>query len=89
MCFDEARAWQELDSLFRGQWENGLVPHIVFHQPADSYFPGPEQWGLADRRAADHQHHAAAAAGDDGATDADRAQDKDLAQQRVSACCRT
>ena len=49
MCFDEARAWQELVSLFLGQWENGLVPHIVFHQPADSYFPGPEQWGLTHR----------------------------------------
>lgn len=50
MCFDEARAWQELHSLFLGQWENGLVPHIVFHQPSDSYFPGPEQWGLAHRK---------------------------------------
>ena len=49
MRFDEARAWQELDSLFLGQWDNGLVPHIVFHQAADSYFPGPEQWGLAQR----------------------------------------
>lgn len=49
MGFDEARAWQELDSLFLGQWENGLVPHIVFHRPADTYFPGPEEWGLAQR----------------------------------------
>jgi glycogen debranching enzyme len=43
--FDEARAWAELDSLFLGQWSDGLVPHIVFHQPADTYFPGPEVWG--------------------------------------------
>jgi glycogen debranching enzyme len=45
MAFDEARAWTELDTLFLGQWADGLVPHIVFHQPADSYFPGPEVWG--------------------------------------------
>ncbi len=43
--FDEPRAWEELESLFRGQWADGMVPHIVFHKPADSYFPGPEVWG--------------------------------------------
>lgn len=43
--FDEARGWDELDHLFLGQWEDGLVPHIIFHQPADSYFPGPDVWG--------------------------------------------
>jgi hypothetical protein len=45
--FDEGRAWQELESLFLGQWDDGLLPHIVFHKPADSYFPGPEVWGTA------------------------------------------
>ena len=23
----------------------GLLAHITFHQPADSYFPGPDEWG--------------------------------------------
>ncbi len=45
--FDEARAWTELDCLFEGQWADGLVPHIIFHQPSDSYFPGPEVWGTS------------------------------------------
>jgi glycogen debranching enzyme len=45
MTFDEPRAWLELERLFSGQWADGLVPHIIFHQPADSYFPGPEVWG--------------------------------------------
>jgi glycogen debranching enzyme len=45
MVFDEARAWTELDTLFKGQWADGLLPHIVFHQPSSSYFPGPEVWG--------------------------------------------
>ncbi len=43
--FDEPRAWQELDRLFEGQWDDGMVPHIVFHQRQDSYFPGPDVWG--------------------------------------------
>lgn len=40
------RACTELFSLFRGQWETGLVPHIVFSSnvPRRAYFPGPEFW---------------------------------------------
>lgn len=45
--FDEARAWQEITSLLRGQWEDGLIPQIVFHAPSDDYFPGPDVWGIA------------------------------------------
>ena len=43
--FDESRAFDEIDLLLKGQWANGLVPHIVFHAPADNYFPGPSVWG--------------------------------------------
>ncbi len=46
LSIDEARAWEEMDKLFEGQWDNGMVPHIVFHEPSDQYFPGPEQWGV-------------------------------------------
>lgn len=42
---DEARAWLEVDTLFKHQWEDGMVPHIVFHQLDDGYFPGPNVWG--------------------------------------------
>ncbi|MFO1151265.1 MAG: trehalase family glycosidase [Alsobacter sp.] len=41
---DEDRAWTELDSLMRGQWRDGMVPHIIFHAPADGYYPGPDAW---------------------------------------------
>jgi hypothetical protein len=43
---DQRRAEQELESLFRGQWANGMVPHIVFDPavPATAYFPGPDFW---------------------------------------------
>jgi hypothetical protein len=44
-CFDEPRAWRELERLLQGQWSDGMVPHIVFHREDPRYFPGPEVWG--------------------------------------------
>lgn len=41
---DERRAWLEIETLFENQWEDGMVPHIVFHQHDDGYFPGPNIW---------------------------------------------
>src|SRR5829696_6918864 len=43
---DNSRATDELDSLFRGQWSTGKVPHIVFDPdaPPRSYFPDAERW---------------------------------------------
>ncbi len=49
--FDEARAWRELDLLFQGLWEDGLLPHIVFHQQSPDYYPGPEVWGTDGKAA--------------------------------------
>ncbi|MBU6497951.1 MAG: hypothetical protein KGJ41_06520 [Rhodospirillales bacterium] len=45
--FDELRAWREIASLLRGQWEDGMIPQIVFHAASDDYFPGPDVWGIA------------------------------------------
>jgi len=42
--YDEARAWTEIETLFEHQWDDGMVPHIVFHKEDDGYFPGPEVW---------------------------------------------
>jgi glycogen debranching enzyme len=47
--FDEEAAWREVESLLVGQWDDGMIPHIVFHAPADTYFPGPEVWGAKHR----------------------------------------
>lgn len=48
------RARIELLSLFRGQWETGLVPHIVFSSsvPRHAFFPGPEFWRSRAQQAA-------------------------------------
>jgi Trehalase len=45
--FDESRAFTEVERLLQGQWDDGLVPHIVFHAPSDDYFPGPAVWRVA------------------------------------------
>ncbi len=43
--FDLPRAWQELDTLLKGQWKNGMLPHIIFRKDDPNYFPGPKIWG--------------------------------------------
>lgn len=38
------RAVLELDTLLSAQWANGMIPHIVFADGVDGYFPGPDRW---------------------------------------------
>jgi len=40
---DPRRAARELEMLLRGQWQDGLIPHIIFN-PDGHYEPGPAQW---------------------------------------------
>jgi len=49
MKIDESRAWQEVETMFSGQWDNGMIPHILFHKDAESYFPGPDVWGSTEK----------------------------------------
>lgn len=42
--FDLGRGWQELHTLMASQWDDGMVPHIIFHQSDPGYFPGPDVW---------------------------------------------
>jgi mannosylglycerate hydrolase MGH1-like protein len=44
--YDQARAEEEMVSLFEAQWRTGMLPHIKFNPgvPADAYFPGPDFW---------------------------------------------
>ena len=43
--FDRDRAWTEVETLFRAQWDDGFLPHIVFWKDDPGYFPGPAVWG--------------------------------------------
>lgn len=47
--FDIDRAIAELDALFSGQWENGMLPHIVFHTESHDYFPNQSFWQTKER----------------------------------------
>ncbi len=38
--FNMKNAEKEIETLLDAQWENGFIPHIVFHTENDSYFPG-------------------------------------------------
>lgn len=43
--YNEDRAMQEIRSLFKHQWENGMLPQIVFNDQAlGNYFPEPDFW---------------------------------------------
>ena len=42
--YDQENAKKELISLFKGQWENGMLPHIVMHHMDETYSPGPGFW---------------------------------------------
>tara|TARA_R110002049_G_scaffold93391_1_gene230891 strand:- start:1109 stop:2419 length:1311 start_codon:yes stop_codon:yes gene_type:complete len=40
--YDTNKAKREVEALLSAQWENGFIPHIIFHNDSDTYFPGPE-----------------------------------------------
>ncbi|REG89655.1 trehalase [Winogradskyella sediminis] len=40
--YDTDKAKREIEALLSAQWENGFIPHIIFHNDSDTYFPGPD-----------------------------------------------
>lgn len=44
--YDREKAMTEISSLFKGQWKNGMLPHIVYHKPFIDYFPNAEDWNI-------------------------------------------
>jgi hypothetical protein len=48
---DWPRAATEVESLLRGQWRDGMVPHTVYDAAhLENYFPGPDRWPNAAGR---------------------------------------
>ena len=45
---DRERALVELETLLAGAWDDGRVPHIIFHDKDADYFPGPAMWETTD-----------------------------------------
>lgn len=81
---DEGRAWQEIETLFAHQWEDGMVPHIIFHKHDDGYFPGPTVWGT-NRPVPTSGITQPAVAGFVIRRLFDRAVDKEMARKRAAA----
>ncbi len=53
--YDIDAAFSEIRSLVSGQWENGMVPHIIFHsQNETTYFPNWDFWDAAVNPGAPH-----------------------------------
>ena len=46
--YDIEKAVGELRSLFKGQWGNGFLPHIIFHTKSDGYFPNYDFWNTSE-----------------------------------------
>ena len=46
--FDRERAWQEVETLFKAQWADGFLPHIIFWVDDAGYFPGPDVWAAGE-----------------------------------------
>jgi glutaredoxin len=44
LYYDPERAYTELRSLFRGQWSDGFLPHIIFNPDFIHHFPGSDYW---------------------------------------------
>jgi len=41
------RAKTEIRSLFRGQWRNGMIPHIIYNPESTGYYPDPHVWQIS------------------------------------------
>ena len=44
--FDLPRAQAEIRSLLSGQWQDGMVPSVVYHSAPSDYFPNPGFWQI-------------------------------------------
>ncbi len=44
--FDLPRAQLEIRSLLSGQWQDGMLPHVVYHHTTSDYFPPASFWQI-------------------------------------------
>ena len=47
--FNMEYAIEELEKLISGQWEDGMIPHILFHDNDESYFPNHKTWDCGNK----------------------------------------
>ena len=39
----------ELEKLISGQWDDGMIPHILFHDNDESYYPNHKTWDCGNK----------------------------------------
>lgn len=44
--FDLPRGLTEIRALLSGQWRDGMLPHVVYHDAPSDYFPPPVFWQI-------------------------------------------
>ena len=42
-------ALKEITTLLDGQWKDGMVPHILFHNPNTNYYPNHTAWNCGNK----------------------------------------
>jgi len=50
--FDLPRAQAEIRSLLSGQWQDGMLPSVVYHAAPSDYFPNPQFWQIENSASA-------------------------------------
>ena len=48
-CFNLNFALKEIDTLLKGQWNDGMVPHILFHETNTNYYPNYTAWNCGNK----------------------------------------
>ena len=47
--FNLKYALKEITTLLDGQWKDGMVPHILFHNPNTNYYPNYTAWNCGNK----------------------------------------
>ena len=42
-------ALKEIQTLLKGQWKDGMVPHILFHNINNNYYPNHTAWNCGNK----------------------------------------
>ena len=47
--FNMKYALDEITTLLRGQWKDGMIPHILFHDLGTNYYPNHSVWNCGNK----------------------------------------
>ena len=47
--FNLKYAIDEISTLLKGQWKDGMIPHILFHDLSTNYYPNHSVWNCGNK----------------------------------------